>query len=189
MFKAISGLFAKKPYQISAQLIYKKLVTQARDPYFYKYLSVKDDIDGRFDMICLHLYLVLDRLENNPTADDMTQYMVNYMISDMDRNFREMGVSDIGVGRKVQKLATALYGRLEIYQISNDKIATDGGKAFAAAICRNIYRSDMADNNDNKLPYDKISKYAIAQQKFLAKLNLDDLLVGNISFILCEEAI
>ena len=183
MFQAITGLFKKSPYQRSAQLVYTKMVEQARTPYFYRNLGVADNLDGRFDMICLHLYLVLDRLENEPQASEMAQNMVNYMISDVDRNFREMGVGDMSVGKKVKKLAAALYGRLEAYQVAGDKISVDSGAAFEDALCRNIYRSD--DHGD--LPLASLRQYVDQQKQFLAALNIEDLLQGNITFWHCGE--
>lgn len=183
MFQAIAGLFKKKPYELPAQLLYTNLVEQARQPYFYRDLGVADSVDGRFDMICLHLYLVLDRLENEPLAAQTTQYMMNYVISDVDRNFREMGVSDVGVGRKVQKLATALYGRLEAYQISGDKIESDSGVSFEKALCRNIYRS--GERGD--LPLTLLRQYSVQQKEFLASQKIENFLKGDISFRQCGD--
>ncbi len=183
MFNAIAGLFKNKPYKLSAQLLYTKLVTQARNPYFYTDLGVEDSLDGRFDMMSLHLYLVLDRLENEPTAIKMTQYMVNYMIADVDRNFREMGIGDMSVGKKVQKLATALYGRLEAYQVAYDKISDDSGAAFEAALCRNIYRSD----DQVSLPLASLRQYVTQQKECLAKQSIDGFLTGEITFQQCGD--
>lgn len=183
MFQAITGLFKKKPHELPAQILYTKMVEQARDPYFYRDLGVADSIDGRFDMIGLHLYIVLDRLEKDEIAADLSQYLVNYMISDVDRNFREMGVSDVGVGKKVQKLATALYGRLEAYQVAGDKINTDSGVAFDKALCRNVYRSD----DSGSLPLARLRQYVISQKDYLAGQPVDKFMSGDVVFQKCGE--
>jgi len=49
-----------RPDTISA--LYGMIVAQARLPCFYRDYAVADTVSGRFDMIVLHLALVLDRL-------------------------------------------------------------------------------------------------------------------------------
>ena len=44
------------------EAIYGMIVTQAREPLFYRDLGVPDTVNGRFDLLLLHLWLVLRRL-------------------------------------------------------------------------------------------------------------------------------
>jgi len=118
--------------------IYSAIVTAARQPHFYAEWGVPDTIDGRFDMIVLHLFLVLDRLRTGRDYEDVSQDLTDYFYKDMDRSLREMGVGDLSVGKKVRKMAEACYGRLMAY-----------GKAMALednelelALVRNVYAGD-----------------------------------------------
>ena len=44
------------------EAIYGMIVTQAREPLFYRDLGVPDTVNGRFDLLVLHLWMVLGRL-------------------------------------------------------------------------------------------------------------------------------
>ena len=54
------GRKPRDPDTISA--LYGMIVAQARLPCLYRDYAVADTVNGRFDLIVLHLALVLDRL-------------------------------------------------------------------------------------------------------------------------------
>jgi hypothetical protein len=56
----------------------------------------------------------------------------------MDRSLREMGVGDMGVGKRVKKMATVYYGRADAYA----RARSQGDDDLAAAILRNVYAGD-----------------------------------------------
>ena len=55
--------FCNPPRQRSADALYMSAVEQARQPEFYSNMGVPDTVDGRFDMIALHVFLILRRLK------------------------------------------------------------------------------------------------------------------------------
>lgn len=123
-----------RPKEQPAELLYRAIVTAARQPRFYAEWGVPDTVDGRFDMIVIHLFLVLERLRGSPEAADVAQDLTDTFFADMDRSLREMGVGDLSVGKKVRKMAEACYGRLEAYRKAHgDEAAT------AAAVARNVF--------------------------------------------------
>jgi cytochrome b pre-mRNA-processing protein 3 len=112
---------------------YEAIVAAARHPVFYADWGVPDTLDGRFDMIALHAFLVLDRLKGTEQA--FRQALVDELFADMDRSLREMGVGDLSVGKKVRKMAEVFYGRLAAY----DQALTARPVALEAAIARNVF--------------------------------------------------
>ena len=50
------------PQRGTIEAIYGMIVAQAREPLFYRALGVPDTVNGRFDMVLLHLWMVLRRL-------------------------------------------------------------------------------------------------------------------------------
>lgn len=129
-------MILKRLFQRSAKAersCYEAIVAAARHPVFYADWGVPDTVDGRFDMIALHSFLVLDRLKGEQEA--FRQALVDEFFADMDRSLREMGVGDLSVGKKVRKMAEAFYGRLAAY----DQAVEVGEGAMAAAISRNIF--------------------------------------------------
>jgi cytochrome b pre-mRNA-processing protein 3 len=112
---------------------YEAIVAAARHPVFYADWGVPDTLDGRFDMITLHTFLVLDRLKGEEQA--FRQGLVDELFADMDRSLREMGVGDLSVGKKVRKMAEVFYGRVAAY----DQALAGAPGALEAALARNIF--------------------------------------------------
>src|SRR5205085_6958596 len=116
------------------EAIYGMIVTQAREPLFYQDLGVPDTVNGRFDLLLLHLWLVLRRLKSVGTGTALSQALFDHFCTDMDDNLREMGIGDQAVPRRMRAFGEAFYGRTAAY----DMALTEGSEAFAGAICRNV---------------------------------------------------
>jgi cytochrome b pre-mRNA-processing protein 3 len=111
------------------------LIARSRLPVFYEKLGVPDTIDGRFDLLVLHTWLVLDRLAQQG-ADTLSQSLVDGLFVQFDEALREQGAGDMGMGRRMTKMADAYFGRLKAYREATDQ------KALTDAIVRNLYRGD-----------------------------------------------
>jgi cytochrome b pre-mRNA-processing protein 3 len=117
--------------------IYAKIVDQSRRPIFYDALAVPDTVDGRFDMIVLHSFLVIRRLKNvGAKGPALSQKLLDRFFADMDQSLREMGVGDLSVGKKVRKMAEAFYGRVDAYERG---LTEPNDNDLATAAARNIY--------------------------------------------------
>lgn len=139
MLSLLSRLTRERPERIQARQLYLAVVAQSREPGFYLAGGVPDTLDGRFDMIALHTFLVLRRLKAEGEAGaPLAQALFDAMCNDMDENLRQLGVGDLGVGRRVKRMAQALYGRISAYESG----LTDGDAALAAALLRNLYRGE-----------------------------------------------
>jgi cytochrome b pre-mRNA-processing protein 3 len=98
--------------------IYGMIVAQAREPLFYKHLDVPDTVDGRLDLLILHLWLVLRRLRMVAGGAQLSQALFDHFCNDMDDNLREMGVGDLAVPRRMQAFGEAFYGRTAAYDLA-----------------------------------------------------------------------
>jgi len=123
------------------EAIYGMIVTQAREPSFYRDLGVPDTVNGRFDLLLLHLWIVLRHLRTLPGGTELAQVLFDHFCADMDANLREMGVGDLKVPKKMQVLGEAFYGRAAAYDLA----LTDSTEALAQAICRNILDGENID--------------------------------------------
>src|SRR5262245_1412590 len=131
----LSRLFRRAPAVPDAAPLYAAAVAQARQPAFYAQQGVPDTVDGRFELVALHVFLVLQRLKAEPQAAPFAQGLFDTMFGDMDRNLREMGVGDLSVGKKVKAMAQGLYGRIAAYETG----LTEGDAALQGALRRNLY--------------------------------------------------
>src|SRR5579859_1910330 len=127
-------LFGRPPELTAAHTVYTELVAQARAQAFYAGHGVPDTLDGRFEMIALHAFLVLHRVKAAPEGQRFGQVLYDVMFADMDRALREMGTGDLSVGKQVKRMASGLAGRIAAYQA-----ALDGGGDLAEALRRNLY--------------------------------------------------
>jgi cytochrome b pre-mRNA-processing protein 3 len=118
------------------ETIYGVIVAQARQPAFYAQYGVPDTVEGRFDMIVLHLFLYIRRVSEPDSGSGAGQPLFDRFCADLDGNLREMGVGDLSVPKRMQKFAEAFYGRSAAYEKALG--ASDSG-ATALAIARNIF--------------------------------------------------
>jgi cytochrome b pre-mRNA-processing protein 3 len=126
-------LFRRSPKPTIAAL-YGAIVAQARHAGFYQNYAVPDTVLARFDMIVLHLVLVLRRLRDGDTA--AAQAVFDTFCRDMDDSLREMGISDQGVPDQMRRVGEAFYGRAQAYEAA---LGEGEDAALAAALARNVY--------------------------------------------------
>ena len=116
------------------EAIYGMIVTQAREPIFYRDLGVPDTVNGRFDLILLHMWLLLRRFRTADGGPALSQALFDRFCEDMDDNLREMGIGDQTVPKRMRAFGEAFYGRTRAY----DQAVDQGDEALASAICKNI---------------------------------------------------
>jgi len=121
--------------------LYGMIVAQARLPDFYRAYAVADTVNGRFDLIVLHLAIVLDRLAQDPALQSLGQGIFDRFCQDMDHNLREMGIGDLKVPKEMRRMGEAFYGRSQAYR--SGWAATDNG-LLVEALERNIYGAASA---------------------------------------------
>ena len=127
----------------AARRLYDGLVARARAPIFHTGFAVPDNIDGRFDLLTLHAFLVMDALKSQGDAGGrLGTELVSVIFAGFDDALRELGVGDFGLARRMKVLAGAFYGRLEAYR------AADSVAALSSVLLRNLYRGDAARTHE-----------------------------------------
>ncbi len=174
----LDSLFRKRRLDAPAALIYGALVSQARDPWFYLDLGVPDSVEGRFEMIALHGFLVLHRLktlqrDGGALAEPLGQAVFDLMFADMDRNLREMGTGDLGVAKRVKALAKEFYGRIKAYE---DGLA-GCDDLLAKALDRNVFAGAAAPGAPSAL-----ALYLKGSIDSLGQISLEAMMDGRLVF-------
>jgi cytochrome b pre-mRNA-processing protein 3 len=133
----IFHLFRRIPRNDSIASLYGTIVAQARAPAFYQIYGVPDTVNGRLEMIILHVVLFLHRLEGEgEPARRLGQELFDAFCRDMDASLREMGVGDLAVPRRMRGIGEAFYGRLATYRAA---LADPDQRPLAAALARNVF--------------------------------------------------
>ena len=138
MFRWLKG----SPRADTIQGLYGAIVAQGREPVFYADYGVADTPEGRFDMILLHLILLVRRLRREPPpVRALGQGVFDLFCRDMDHSFREMGIGDLAVPKHMRRVAEAFYGRATAYDAA---IADADEEQLAAVLARNIFPRSSA---------------------------------------------
>lgn len=160
-----------------ARTLYAAIVQQARCPAFYGPCGVPDTLDGRFELVTLHGYLLLRRLQDGRLQDGaagrLPQHLFDTMFIDMSFCLREIGVGDLRVGKRVKHMVASYYGRVAAY---------DAGLAsgdLEPALARNLFGT-VAAIEDQTL--ENTRDYVIAAATDLAAQPMDQLCAGLVSF-------
>ena len=163
----------RNPSRGTIEAIYGMIVTQAREPLFYRDLGVPDTVNGRFDLLVLHLWMVLRRLKSlEGGGAGVSQALFDHFCDDMDANLREMGVGDLTVPKRMQAFGEAFYGRSAAY----DQALDAGAKPLAQALCKNILDGKEIENAR------RLASYAATAIACLAALDDETLQSGSWRF-------
>lgn len=141
--------FRRSLHTDSIATLYGAIVAQARSPAFYLEFGVPDTLEGRFDLIVLHLVLVLRRLGGaGDRGAELGQRLFDAFCRDLDGNLREMGVGDLAVPKRMRRFAEAFYGRQAAYLAA---LAADDPRDFEKALARNILQVEGVDDRAGRL--------------------------------------
>lgn len=166
-------LFRKSPSADAVHAVYSAIVAQSRQPAFYAEWGVPDTVTGRFDMISLHLVLLFRRLRaDKKQGSAFAQAVFDLFFLDMDRSLREMGVSDIGVPKKIQKMGNLFYGLLGAVNEAMDKADREG---LEQALRRNLF--DDAETASVA----RLSQYLEERDRELAGQPIADIIKGRLN--------
>ncbi|MFO1188682.1 MAG: ubiquinol-cytochrome C chaperone family protein [Alphaproteobacteria bacterium] len=169
------GLQSARKHEKRAALdLYDRVVNHARNPVFFSDLGVPDSLDGRFESIALHVFLVMNRLKGEgEAAAALSQALFDRMFADMDRGLRETGVGDMSIGRHVRRMAEAFLGRVRTYERG-----LSGAESLADGLRRNLYGTTSPDPRC----VEAMAAYIKGEAARLAGQPLADVLAGRLSF-------
>jgi cytochrome b pre-mRNA-processing protein 3 len=168
----IFGLFRKNPHEERVARLHEKIVAQSRLPaFFLPPHNIPDTFEGRFEILTLNAGLVLRRLSLLPEpGPEIAQALADAIFTRFDDALREIGVSDVGVPKKMKKLARAFMGRGAAYAQAMEQ----GEAAFSAALARNV----LAGCGDAAA----LARYGLAAQARLSETPLEVFLFGEAPF-------
>jgi cytochrome b pre-mRNA-processing protein 3 len=175
------GFFKKTQIKKIAHILYVKTVEQSRQPYFYVKIGVEDTLDGRFDLICLHMTLVIDRLDqiNSEKSLSIRRALQEVFFDNMDLTLREMGVGDLSVGKKIKAMAEVFFGRMIAYQKAYR--SNDSESDLRKIIQRNIFKKTAADENMEKESM-ILAEYILKERTHLFEIPEESFLKGDVEF-------
>jgi cytochrome b pre-mRNA-processing protein 3 len=172
---SLASLLLHTRHRETALRLYATVVERAREPVFFSRYGVPDTLDGRFELLALHGFLVLNRLKKERSRTvELAQELFDVMFSDLDRGLREMGVGDLGVGRQVKAMAKAFYGRISAYEAG---LAAEDAR-LGEALRRNLFGTVSVPDRC----VDEIAGYLRRCAAAVAAQPVDRLIEGVVTF-------
>jgi len=176
----ILARFRRNSQARTIHALYGAIVAQARSPAFYADYGVPDTVEGRFDLIVLHLVLLLNRLDHRADAARglgqvlLGQELFDAFCRDLDANLREMGVGDLAVPKRMRRFGEAFYGRQAAYLAA---LAAPDQRELEKALTRNIFAGGDTEGGAVRL-----ARYARAALRQFEGQSEDALLRGEVVF-------
>jgi cytochrome b pre-mRNA-processing protein 3 len=166
-----------------AERVYRDLVKQARTPSFYRDLGVPDTPEGRFEMIGLHVALVVRglRLAGAP-GRALAQELIDLLFADVDEGLRHIGIGDLSVGKHVKRLAGNFYARLRALDEALDTVP---GAPLAPMLRTNVYHNAVAPSRRQLAA---LADYLLAAEAALRAHASARVLAGDIAWVSPEGA-
>ena len=166
---------ARSSHRATVDAIYGQIVAAARQTALYGEWDVPDTPLGRYEMVSLHVFLFLHRLQpEGQAAREVAQEVTDEFFRDIEHSLRELGIGDMGVPKRMKKLARMFYGRAGSYGAAID--AGDAGE-LAAALKRNIMPAAPEWPAAGAL-----ADYVLAANRKLAETPTDNILAGGVNF-------
>jgi cytochrome b pre-mRNA-processing protein 3 len=174
MFKKLfSG--GSRANQASSDALYEKIVAAARQPVIYSDWGVPDTPLGRFEMVSLHVFLVLRRLRGETgRCAEIAQELTDAFFRDMDHSLRELGIGDLSVPKRMKELAKMFYGRVVSYGEALDR---NDRAALAAALARNV-KPGVASWPEGRA----LAAYAASAGEALSRHPAPEMAAGTLEF-------
>lgn len=159
----------RQPNEEFAAVLYARTAERARTPELFEACGIPDTLDGRFDALALHAALTIDRLRREPDGEALAQAFFDAMFRHLDLTLREIGVQDLGVGRRIKIMAEGFHGRALAYR----EALEGGGQSLAEVLRRNAYGGRPPVDAD---PVDRLEAYVRAEANRLAGMARGDLI-------------
>ncbi len=166
---------APRPVPVAYRL-YSTLVDHARYPLYYDRLGVPDTPEGRFEILALHVGLVVRRLtREGGNGRGVAQSLFDLMFADLDVNLRELGVGDLSVGRQIKRLASQFYARLEVL---NEAFDQEDHQRLGPMLAGNVYHGGRAPS---AWQLDALTRLVVRMERRLRDATTEALLDGRLN--------
>lgn len=187
---AINLLLKHSSWKQCAQDLYAFAVDLARQPFLYTDYKIPDTPEGRYELLVLHLFLILNRLKKENLKEVM-QEICDLMVADMDHSLRDLRLSDLKIARQFKKFVEGFYGRLVAYDDALNSLNPDD---LQTALLRNVYGQENdsnADSDDVQGAKDEgyardllpLATYMRTQYNHFSTLSLQHLIKGELNHV------
>ena len=167
-----------KQIRKSSDSLYSSLAAASLRPDLYEQGAAIDSFEGRAAMITVHATLVLGRLRriNTTRARKIAERLNTTVLDQFDAAYRETGVGDSSIARKVRKLAEVHYGLGKAFT----EAVYNSGEDSTGAVVACIQRNALSEAGRERL----LALYLLHNRHRLDALDDDTVLAGDFDWAL-----
>ena len=179
------------PLDKAGRSLYETCVHQSRNPFFYRDLGLEESFEQRFELLVLHAFLIIHRLEieadeyprNKDLAERLSQSFFDSLFKNLQITLREMGVGDVGVPKRMKKMMLGFNGRIHAYQ---QALTSDAPfEALSDALERNVFY--YTPSSPKQTDVKRLCTYTQDNLITLKNQRFDDMVCGEITFKTIKE--
>jgi cytochrome b pre-mRNA-processing protein 3 len=171
----LDRLLKPRPAKTAGAALYQAAVAQARQPGLYADGRIPDTREGRFEAYTLHVILLVERLKGEGEAGaEVSQALFDAYLRGLDDAFRELGVGDLAVPKRMKTLGEAFYGRARSYEQAFD--ALPDRTSLSALVGRTLLDGVAGGEIET------IADYVLAQRQALVDQPIEALLSGRVAW-------
>lgn len=159
-----------------ANNLYSLAANHARHPDFYLTHQVSDSITGRYELLCLHVYLLLEALRNSGAEEELSQMLTEILVKELERAYRDSGFRDLAIPKNIKRLIAGFYERARAYRAG---IKSPRAGELAEAINHYVYTGATAVDNRAE----SLARYVISAHNELAGFSRAEIENADFAFI------
>jgi cytochrome b pre-mRNA-processing protein 3 len=167
----------KNPYEQPARAVYRSVVEAARDPVFYRDYAVPDTMEGRFDLMLLHLFVIMYSHQHQQ-GRIFGQALFDATFAHMGEDLRQAGFGDMGIPKRMRRMMIAFNGRMHAYA----QAMQDG--TLDVSLARNLYGTV---ENPPVYVVSAMADYVRDNISFMAEQDFKAIASGNVQFTLIPQ--
>ena len=159
-------------YKTNYSELYTTIAQLSREKMFYNAIQLEDKLETRIYLIFIHFSLIFNILKKKKIAKKITQDIFDNLFQNIEYHFRELGMGDVSVNKKMKDLNRIFYDILLKIQnlVDDDK----------SEINMNIINKYLIINSKLRVNNDILKKYFEDFYNFCFNLDTKDIIRGKI---------
>ena len=159
-------------YKTSYSELYTTIAQLSREKMFYSAIQLEDKLETRIYLIFIHFSLIFNILKKKKIDKKITQDIFDNLFQNIEYHFRELGMGDVSVNKKMKDLNRIFYDIL--FKIQN---LVDGDKS---EINMNIINKYLIIKSKLRVNNDILKEYFEDFYNFCFNLDTKDIIRGKI---------
>ena len=134
-----AGYYTDSSVQMrAAKMIYESCAERAEAPALLETCKLSDDFSSRFNLLVLHIWMLLVRMRSVPSGEKVSQLVYDMWLEDMEDKLGEQNFNFLEISKFSKDFQRTLYGSAFAY----DQSLQGSDATLASALCRNVFSAD-----------------------------------------------